>query len=134
MERSDPLWLRRQVKTLYLYSTNPNTDPKHRSRQSALLEKTKIAPPMLLPLLLLPFYLRPQIPSSFRYPIYRLNQVTAPLKNSDFVSLIKEKRRQTRVTGTMETEMNEMGTGRPRASRALQVFEVPLSVRRTMHV
>jgi hypothetical protein len=105
----------------------------------------KAPSPMLLlllppPLLLLPhlLYLRllhhPLIPSSLRHPIHRPNQVMAPLKRSDLVLPMKEKRRQTQVTGTMEMEMDEIGTGRPRAPWALQVSEIPPSVRRTMQV
>jgi len=78
----------------------------------------------------------PLIPCSRQDPVHRKDQGTAPSTISALVPPMKEKRRQTQVTGTtqmgtMQMGIHEMGTGRLRALRAVGF---PLNVRQAMQV
>lgn len=57
----------------------------------------------------------------------------ASSKISDLVPPVKEKRRQTQVTGTMEMEMKKVGSGRPRERpRAPQILDITPSAQQAM--
>jgi len=83
----------------------------------------------------------PLIPSSRQYPVHRKDQGTALSTVSALVAPMKEKRRQTQVTGTMQMGtmqmgtmqmgIHEIGTGR---LRALQAIGFPLNVQQAMQV
>ena len=56
--------------------------------------------------------------------------MAAPSKRSSLVLPVEKKRRQIYMTSIKE--IDEKGTGRPRAPQALQVSKIPSSARRTV--